>query len=140
MKERLSQILQEKGLTAADFAKLINVAPGAISHILRGRNNPSYDLLVNIAKAIPDIDMYWLLTGEGSMSVKPDNKEKSTAQLSLFDEPEKNEKVHKETRESTGKIPAEIIGNMLPQGKSPRSLKKIILFYSDGSFEDYSRD
>lgn len=57
---------------------MIEVNPSAISHLLKGRNKPGYDVLVNIAKVFPDISMDWLLTGKGSMSVSP-----SPANLSL---------------------------------------------------------
>ena len=67
MKDRLNAIIEKKGLSATKFATLINANPSAISHLLKGRNKPGYDLLVNIAKAFPDISMDWLLTGKGEM-------------------------------------------------------------------------
>ena len=39
------------------FANMIEVNPSAISHLLKGRNKPGYDVLVNIAKVFPDISM-----------------------------------------------------------------------------------
>ena len=76
MKDRLNAIIEKKGLSATKFATLINANPSAISHLLKGRNKPGYDLLVNIAKAFPDISMDWLLTGKGEMYTDAENKKK----------------------------------------------------------------
>lgn len=97
MKERLNELIEKKGLTATKFANMIEVNPSAISHLLKGRNKPGYDVLVNIAKVFPDISMDWLLTGKGSMSVSP-----SPVNLSLPSvDSEKNKKeIKKETEES----------------------------------------
>ena len=75
MKDRLNAIIEKKGLSATKFATLINANPSAISHLLKGRNKPGYDLLVNIAKAFPDISMDWLLTGKGEMYTDAENAE-----------------------------------------------------------------
>ena len=76
MKDRLNAIIEKKGLSATKFATLINANPSAISHLLKGRNKPGYDLLVNIARAFPDISMDWLLTGKGEMYTDAENAEK----------------------------------------------------------------
>ena len=123
------------------FANMIEVNPSAISHLLKGRNKPGYDVLVNIAKVFPDISMDWLLTGKGSMSVSP-----SPANLSLPSvDSEKNKKeIKKETEESPvvtslaspAVIPDEITA-ALPRTESGKTVKRIVLFFTDGSFEDY---
>ena len=141
MKERLNELIEKKGLTATKFANMIEVNPSAISHLLKGRNKPGYDVLVNISKVFPDISMDWLLTGKGSMSVSP-----SPANLSLPSvDSEKNKKeIKKETEESPvvtslaspAVIPDEITA-ALPRTESGKTVKRIVLFFTDGSFEDY---
>ncbi len=141
MKERLNELIEKKGLTATKFANMIEVNPSAISHLLKGRNKPGYDVLVNIAKVFPDISMDWLLTGKGSMLVSP-----SPANLSLPSvDSEKNKKeIKKETEESPvvtspaspAVIPDEITA-ALPRTESGKTVKRIVLFFTDGSFEDY---
>lgn len=46
-----------------DFAKLIGISPGKYANWLR-RNSFDAELL---AKKFPEIDAYWILTGEGQM-------------------------------------------------------------------------
>ncbi len=118
MKDRLNAIIEEKGLTATKFATLIDANPSAISHLLKGRNKPGYDLLVNIAKAFPDISMDWLLTGEGGMYNGEKSSEKPAPVKSATLNPE---------------IPP------LPPVSPQKELKRIVLFFTDGSFEDYNK-
>ncbi len=65
MQERLNQIIEKK-LTATKFAAMIGVNASTISHILAGRNKPGFDI-INIAKTFPDLNLTWLITGNGSM-------------------------------------------------------------------------
>jgi len=60
------------GLTATRFADEIGVQRSGISHILSGRNQPSYDFIVKTMHKFPGINIEWLLTGKGIM-VKPEN-------------------------------------------------------------------
>lgn len=133
MKDRLNEIIEKKGLTATKFAAMIDVNPSAISHLLKGRNKPGYDVLVNIARAFPDISMDWLLTGKGSMYTKVIERP-----LAASDIPEKKEKpILQEEKESVSqKETAAVVPSV---SVSQKNLKRIVLFFSDGSFEDYQK-
>lgn len=137
MKDRLNEIIEKKRLTATKFATLIDANPSAISHLLKGRNKPGYDLLVNIARAFPDISMDWLLTGKGKMSVQQEIPE-PTPIGTLFDAAYgKQEETPPE--ETKAAVPSEPAARFTSED-SGKSLKRIILFFSDGSFEDYRKD
>lgn len=144
MKERLNELIEKKGLTATKFANMIDVNPSAISHLLKGRNKPGYDVLVNIANVFPDVSMDWLLTGKGSMwgSQTPANLNFSSAGA------EEDKKEIKKGREETpvltspaspaAAIPDEITA-ALPGIEAGKTVKRIVLFFTDGSFEDYTK-
>lgn len=67
MKERLNQILDMEKLSPSKFADLIGVQRSSVSHILSGRNNPSYDFLQKTLKTFPGLKADWLMLGEGVM-------------------------------------------------------------------------
>ncbi len=75
MEERIKQIISEYGLTISRFADKLGIQRSGISHILSGRNKPSYDFLMKVLREFQDIDANWLLTGKGSM--KQDHSEKA---------------------------------------------------------------
>lgn len=65
MKERIELLIKIKNLNPAQFADELDVQRANVSHILNGRNNPSLDFVQRIIKRYPDINIPWLLFGEG---------------------------------------------------------------------------
>ncbi|WP_113674375.1 helix-turn-helix domain-containing protein [Vallitalea guaymasensis] len=62
--ERIKFIRKTKNLTLEEFAREINMKKGSISSYENNRYNPSADTVVMISK-LYDVDLNWLLTGEG---------------------------------------------------------------------------
>jgi len=56
MKDRLLQLLSKLNYSATRLADELNVQRSGISHILSGRNQPSYDFMVKILNRFPEID------------------------------------------------------------------------------------
>jgi transcriptional regulator with XRE-family HTH domain len=67
MNERLAIYCKEKNITAYAFAKLIGVTQPAGLGILKGKQNMSQQTIMKLHDALPDLNLHWLLTGEGSM-------------------------------------------------------------------------
>lgn len=67
MKERLVQLLDMEQLSPSKFADIIGVQRSSISHVLSGRNKPSFDFLQKTLKAFPGLNADWLIQGEGTM-------------------------------------------------------------------------
>ncbi len=65
--EKLVEFIRFKGFSASRFAEMLGVKPAGISHILNGRNKPSYDLICKILQTFPEINPYWLLGDSGTM-------------------------------------------------------------------------
>ncbi|MEY8594079.1 helix-turn-helix transcriptional regulator [Butyricimonas hominis] len=140
MQERLNQIIEQRGLTATKFAALIGVNASTISHILAGRNKPGFDIINNIAKTFPDIDLGWLITGNGSMYTSSSKKENNhfSEEPTLFDLDEPKKQTDTPIQKKEKKTEIEIIGKAI--AKSPtKKIKRIVLFFEDGSFEDYEK-
>lgn len=145
MQERLNQIIEKKGLTATKFAAKIGVNASTISHILAGRNKPGFDIINNIAKAYPDISLNWLITGHGSMddSNTEEEKKASMVEPTLFNLEKNSEKqVTPVAPEKNSMIPEENdqIKTIKTLPKTVKKIKRIILFFEDGSFEDYEKE
>ena len=65
MNRRLQQLLGLENITPAKLAEKIGVQPSGISHILSGRNKPSYDFINKLLLHFPSISAEWLITGKG---------------------------------------------------------------------------
>ncbi len=61
MKEKIAYLMKSEGLTTTRLAEILGTQPSRISHIVSGRNNPSYDLLQTILRRFPRINPDWLL-------------------------------------------------------------------------------
>jgi len=124
MKERLQQLLTKLGYTASRLADEIQVQRSGISHILSGRNQPSFDFINRLLTRLPMIEARWLLLGEGEMFIS-NNKTKG----------------EKETIISNDAVnPIDVVRSEDPvkyKVTNVTKVSKIILLQSDGTFEVY---
>ena len=139
MQERFKQLLEEKGLTATRFASMIKVNASAMSHILNGRSKPGFDVLDKIAQAFPELNLNWLISGKGTMYGVP----VSPVQDVLF-QPDDEKKGDKERKEEKSIVPdlkttVEEVEMPVQQAGIRKNIKRIVLFFEDGSFEDYEK-
>lgn len=67
MKEKLQILIQTENLTPSGLARRLDVNPPVISHILKGRNQPSFELIRRIVTRFPKINPYWLLGDSDDM-------------------------------------------------------------------------
>jgi transcriptional regulator with XRE-family HTH domain len=143
--DRLKLILERVNLTPGSFADKIGVAPATISHILSGRNKyPSAEVMLRLHETYPDIDLNWLLTGEGTL-VKDDpdsmfmgtlfgdnplNTTKSTAEA----------KNRKENALESPKIDDNTIvkQEIMYKERPIRKIVEIRIFFDDGTYETFT--
>jgi len=71
MKDRIQRIMAKEGIQPTRFAEMVGVQRSSISHILSGRNKPSFDMIQGILKSFPKISADWLLLGKGEMYRTP---------------------------------------------------------------------
>ena len=103
------------GESASSFAEKIGVQRSSISHILSGRNKPSLDFILKILSAYPEVDLYWLFNGKGEFP--------SIVKI-------------EETKQDTI-APGLNYGKLLSETDKNKTIERIVIFYSDGSFKNY---
>ena len=143
MKEKLEFLLKNKGLTATSFARLLDVQPSSISHILSGRNKPSYDFVVKILRAFPDINPDWLLLS--SEQIFRDDIVVASPTLSFDDERHSEESrlgvgrnINNEISEPKSEVKNENVSNLSLSVSQGKRIERVIVLYSDHSFESYT--
>lgn len=67
MKERLIQLLDLEQISPSKFADVIGVQRSSVSHVISGRNNPSFDFIQKTLRSFPGLNAEWLILGEGTM-------------------------------------------------------------------------
>ncbi len=133
--ERLQKLMDQEKITAARLADILEVQPSAISHILSGRNKPSFDFLQKIALKFPRLNIDWLITGKGNMfkvaiqqslfEAVPDNTAKSV-------NPNQSVSAKPEIPNQHGRVTCVNTKNL------SRYIKQVVILYNDNTFEIYS--
>lgn len=137
MKAQIQKLLNHYQLSAAEFAKIIGVNPSGLSHLLGGnRNYLSIDSILKIMEKYPALNLDWLILGKGDMLVD------SPSKTELFPDDENVIKSKQEIKASEIAIneqePARGQPNeSLERIKIERNVMKIVLFYSDNTFEEF---
>lgn len=142
MKDRIIQFLSENNLSSTKFADKIGVQRSSISHILSGRNKPSFDFIEKMLLAYPELDAQWLITGKGNMfvnqpslfnTVDNDNEENLTPRESNI---QTSSKDYMQKPEYEEQKPVEPLNKDINH-KESANIDRVIIFYNNGSFKEY---
>jgi len=153
MNDRLDKLLLAEQLTPAKFADIIGVQRSSISHIVSGRNKPSFDFIAKVLQRFPRVNPDWLILGKGEMY-------KQMVQASLFDVPvvkqlvpeqESNQEIVKQESITDVSGTEEAVSKESPalntdvESSYPIDIKafdkeveRIVVFYKDRTFRSYT--
>lgn len=140
LSEKIKLILSGKNISPSIFADEIGIQRSSMSHILAGRNKPSLDIVQKIVKRFPDLGVNWIWDDEKL----PDVSENVTVSVP-------NSKVvvsvEKPKVSSPSQLPRKIDPPIVPVQENvtrqeevsvqEKSIEKILIFYSDGTFKEF---
>lgn len=132
-RDRLVKIMECEGLNAKQFSTEVGISNGTTSNILGGRNKPSLEVMQAILHRFRSINCQWLIMGTGSMYLTP-TTQADGSEPTLFPEVQK---------EDESRSPGQGVRNQEQEIRSKdkesvrqRTIQKILIFYSDGTFEE----
>ena len=137
MKNQLLKILQYYKLSSTRLAEQLGVQPSGISHILSGRNKPSFDFIQKLIEEYPEIDSNWLITGKGSMI------KKEPVQQAISSPKPTEPNLFSQIQEKSGQTDhSEKIKAPMPELDAIKNgiegdVEQIVIFFTDGSFKSY---
>ena len=108
--DRVKYLMKLNNLSASAFADKVDVQRSSISHLLSGRNKPSLEFVNKVLLAFPKISADWLLNGKTEVS--------STDIKPPISSP-------KEKQPTPTPLPT--VG---------KQIKKVVIFYTDNTFEE----
>ena len=100
MEERLKLFLAMEGLSPSQFADKLGVQRSGVSHLLSGRNKPSFEFINKMLVTFPKINPDWLITGNGK-AYRDFPTQQSTVAASLQTEPYTGESFNPQLEENT---------------------------------------
>ena len=137
MKTILEYILQHEGITNTRLAAILEVAPASISHIMSGRNKPSFDFLVKLVEAFPQYDARWILTGKGEPLPTSSAQKVVDGELQLFSFIPENQ--------NENRVAEPLPENNLAEVKNPATTPtlpgttRLIVCFPDHTFVEYEK-
>lgn len=138
MNTRIQKFIEGEGLTAARFADIIGVQRSNVSHVLSGRNKPSYDFIEKMLGKFPELNAEWLILGKGAMykeSHMPSLFDSQSIVAAKAEEPvvKSIPLVNTQVKDSNPPI---VQGSAAASEKATsKKLVRVLLCYSDGTFE-----
>jgi len=167
MKERLLQLLDLEQITPSKFADIIGVQRSSVSHVISGRNKPSFDFLQKTLKAFPGLNASWLMLGEGTMyeqmgrkvsgnlfdapedlpedsiAVENEDTDAGNEQISQSQAPSNEDPVESQHAESPAESKDEAIPEATKEVLAQTSIQtkqvvQVMVFYEDDTFRTYS--
>lgn len=112
-------VIDSHKLSAGAFADRIGVQRSNVSHVLSGRNKPSFEFIEKVLVAFPKVQAHWLMTGK---------------HLSAAEE-QGQQSVLKPGGQSVMAYPR--AGDLLEKQPVQKQIVKIVTFYSDFTFDTY---
>ncbi len=143
MKERLMKVITSEGLTPSMLADEMGVQRSGISHILSGRNYPSFDFLQKLLVRFPKLNAEWLILGQGSMyksttndtsllAFPPPVVEKVTDSPIIPEKPQISSSPEGDKKNHSQATP-----DLSSSKERKKTIEKIVTFYTDKTFTAY---
>ena len=129
--KRLQKVIDYYGESGSSFAEKIGVQRSSISHILSGRNKPSLEFVLKVLSSFPEVELYWLLNGKGNF---PAEKNSTEIKSEIPPRPE-SQNLFSEVEEKTTETNSTSISQI--QQHSKKEIERIVIFYKDGSFQNF---
>lgn len=138
MNRRLQQFLSAENISQSQLAEILGVARASVSHILSGRNKPGFDFILNMTNRFPALNIEWLISGKGRMYNTPTTTlydphsvvEEIPSQINFTEEIQDFSEIA--TESAAPKV--NTLDSKAQQPTTQRSISKILVFYTDGTF------
>ncbi|MBO0929683.1 helix-turn-helix transcriptional regulator [Fibrella aquatilis] len=155
--DKIKQVLLAKNLSPSYLADDIGVQRSSISHILSGRNRPSLDIIQKIVRRFPEFTYEWFLEDDAQLStdsftaqqdappptamnrttIRADrpavaNTGYPTARIAVTDGPIVPKQVTFDPLTPTPPVADE------PGRSVGKQIDRILIFYTDGTFREYT--
>lgn len=144
MREKLQKLMASEQLTASRFAELLGIQPSGVTHLLGGRNKPSFDLVQKILRRFPHINPDWLLLDSEQMyraDAELTNDQPNQTSNEVAETPVNVEKISA-TQNTTISEGSTSTNNSIERlatigAVNRKNVKRVIVLFDDHTFESF---
>ena len=143
MREKLLNLMKSEQLTASKLAELLDIQPSGISHILSGRNKPSFDLVQKILRRFPRVNPDWLLLDKDEMyrtiDIEPQPATSQSISTEELDETMQQSPASGMTTSAASPTNTPTPAHQIAAAYAPKNgnVKRVIVLFDDHTFESY---
>jgi len=144
LNDKVKQILIDKSISPSHFADEIGVQRSSVSHILAGRNKPSLDIVQKIIRRYPDLGMEWIMDEEELPDIELDRRVNNQGNSRQKSSVPSNSALLESSEKKSPDI-STVQRNLEAKENSrtvfetvQKSIERILIFYSDGTFKQYT--
>ena len=151
MREKLLKLMKYEKLSSSRLAEILEIQPSSISHILSGRNKPSFDFLVKILRRFPTLNPDWLLLDSEQMYRQSDESAAlKDNQVIAPISTSTRQAGSSEHRQNNSSNESSVANNNSTKRTTPtelpftnnqnvnKTIERVIVLYSDKSFEAFN--
>lgn len=124
--DRIKVVMKVNNLSAAQMADDMGVQRSNVSHVLSGRNKPSFEFLNRLLTQYPKVNAHWLITG------------KTQAPGQTQSPPEEPEIAKPVVEENIPETPRDEQSKKI-QHSSQSDIDRIVIFYKNGTFKTFEQ-
>ncbi len=144
LNKKIGQVISDSGMSPTAFADKIGVQRSSISHILSGRNKPSFDIIQKVLRTFPDIDPNWLIFDSEDEAETPIARRNTPYAPPVFNKREEvqetlelsyNNSPKRETANTIRPI-EKAVAPMQQPSFATKQVERIVTFYTDGTFRE----
>lgn len=155
---RVESIINDEGLTQAEFSERTGIKTSTLNHVIKGRNNISPMVMYQILSAFPIYNEEWIRDGRGERTKDvsavsnnnsplddsishdeslPSSLFGSNSERTLFNSnPESS--INSYTEQKQANSTSTLNGKESVMAQAKRSITKIIVYYDDNTFETFT--
>lgn len=148
--DRIFRLIDALDISVANFSDETGIDRASLSHIKNERSKPTLEMIRKIVSSYPQVSLDWLILGGGTMLKQSDNPQEPDLFTQIapsnsisVNKPTKTPSISVQTKtdnEIIGANSAEDTDQTTPPGRPATShIKKILIFYSDNTYEEIIR-
>ena len=144
MREKLQKLMSTEQLTSSRFAELLGIQPSGVSHLLGGRNKPSFDLVQKILRRFPHINPDWLIldseqmyrTDADNLSASTNSAENASPEMAVNGE--NISAAQNIAFSESSQMGAPGVEQMMARAATThKNVKRVIVLFDDHTFESF---
>lgn len=152
--DKIFELIDVKQIDVGTFADMVGIERSSLSHIKTGRSKPTLDMVKKIRRCFPEVSLEWLICDEVDTPLVLHDSQATSSNS-------KEHAISNQSELNNGELPLFNISDtpdMPPQQKAPitiassqqtpdntlqhtekKHITRIIVFYSDSSYEELVR-